>query len=116
MPGRRLFVPALLLAAACAKPIPPSPPPPPPLEVVPSVPPEALSLAGRTWPLGSGAQAVEILVNDQPVIRGSLSERSPHDTLHGEYEGHTLIAQCTLAVRIQCAISVDGELQDSEMR
>ena len=98
MPGRRLFVPALLLAAACAKPIPPSPPPPPPLEVVPSVPPEALSLAGRTWPLGSGAQAVEILVNGEPVIR------------------HTLIAQCTLAVRIQCAISVDGELQDSEMR
>jgi hypothetical protein len=103
---------ALLLAAACSQP----PPPPPSLELMPAVPQEALSFEGRTRPVGVDAQAIEILVNGRPVLRGTLSEKAPRNSLQGEYEGHALVADCTLAARVECSISVDGELQDAAMR
>jgi len=108
-------VAALVLATGCANPPPPPPPPPPPFEAVPTTPQEILEFQGRTRPAGGGAQAVEILVNGRSVLRGTLSEHSPRDTFHGEFEGHELVADCTLAVRVQCAISVDGESQGAAM-
>jgi len=115
--ARGLFVvSALLLATSCAKPPPPPPPSPPAFEAVPTAPQEALEFEGRTRPVGGGAQAVEIFVNGRPVLRGTLSERSPRDTFHAEFDGHDLVADCTLALRVQCAISVDGESQGSAMR
>jgi hypothetical protein len=107
---------ALLLAAACSQPPPPPPPAPPPLEVMATVPQEALSFEGRTRPVGVDAQAIEILVNGRPVLRGTLSEKAPRNSLQAEYEGHALVADCTLAARVECSISVDGELQDAALR
>jgi hypothetical protein len=83
---------------------------------VPSVPQEALSFEGRTRAVGVGVQAVEILVNGRPVLRGTLSQRSPRDSLRGEYQGHDLVADCTLTARVECSISVDGELQDAAVQ
>jgi hypothetical protein len=83
---------------------------------MPSRPQEALSFEGRTRAVGVGTQAVEIFVNGRPVLRGTLSPRSPRSTLRGQYEGHELVADCTLAARVECSISVDGEMQDAAMR
>ncbi len=83
---------------------------------MPTVPQELLEFEGRTRAVGGGTQAVEIFVNGHPVLRGTLSERSPRDTLHGEFDGHDLVADCELALRVQCAISVDGEPQGAAMR
>lgn len=80
-----------------------------------TTPQEILEFQGRTRPVGGGAQAVEIFVNGRPVLRGTLSEHSPRDTFHGEFDGHELVADCTLALRVQCAISVDGESQGAAM-
>jgi hypothetical protein len=82
---------------------------------VPTTPQEILEFQGRTRAVGGGAQAVEILVNGRPVLRGILSERTPQDTFRGEFDGHELVADCTLASRVQCAISVDGESQGAAM-
>jgi hypothetical protein len=71
-------------------------------------PAEKLDVQGYSRPIAGGKQSVEISVNGKRVISGALSAKAPHGTFHATYEGHEIVADCTLAARVNCTISVDG--------
>jgi len=107
MRGRALLL-AGLLGAACAQPPPVAPPPPPPFVAVPSAPPESLSLEGRSRPIGPGKQSVDIFVNGRRVGGGTLTTQQPRGSFRGDYEGHDVLADCTLTDKVRCSISIDA--------
>jgi len=99
-----------LVAQSCAKrdPPPPPPPPPPTVQPVPVTPQENLSIQGRYQPVGGGKYQVVISVNGQPTIEGSLSDKKRRDHFHGKYGDHDVDADCVLAQKVDCVISIDG--------
>jgi hypothetical protein len=105
-----------LLGAACAQPAQVEPPkPPPPLVVVPASPPETLSLEGRSRPTGPGKQSVDIFVNGHRVGGGTLTTLQPRGSFRGNYEGHDVLADCTLTDKVRCSIAIDGAREMPEV-
>jgi len=104
------FVSIALVGPGCAKPAPPPPlsVPPPIFQPVPMSPQQSLSIQGRYQPAGGGKYLVMIFVNGRRTIDGSLSAGKRRDRFHGQYDGHDVEADCVLAQKVDCVISIDG--------
>jgi len=66
-------------------------------------------MQARSRPAEGGGRLVEILINGRRVIEGTLSAPAPRGEFHGEYDGHEVLAECTLAPKVLCSVSIDGE-------
>jgi len=66
-------------------------------------------MQARSRPAEGGGRLVEIFINGQRVIEGTLSAPAPRGEFHGEYDGHEVLAECTLAPKVLCSVSIDGE-------
>lgn len=103
-----LLLPAFF-GVGCSSPPPPKPPPPPPFERLPVSEPEKLAMVARSMPAAEGGRSIEIFINGQRVVQGTLSAPRPHGSFHGDYEGHDVLADCTLRTNVVCSVSIDGE-------
>jgi hypothetical protein len=66
-------------------------------------------MQARSRPAEGGGRLVEIFINGRRVIEGTLSAPAPRGEFHGEYDGHEVLAECTLAPKVMCSVSIDGE-------
>jgi len=98
-----------LVAAGCAAPPPEPPPPPPSFQPVAATEPERLVIQARSRPAEGGRRVVEIFVNGKRAAQGTLSAAAPQGEFRGEYEGHDVLAECTLAAQVLCSVSIDGD-------
>jgi hypothetical protein len=104
-----LFVLPALLGAGCAAPPPEPPAPPPSFQPVAVTEPERLAIQARSRPAEGGRRLVEIFINGRRVAEGKLSAATPRGEFHGQYDGHDVLAECTLEAKVLCSVSIDGD-------